>query len=346
MRVRFVACLCILPLTVLALGQSESEVRLEAIKFLNLVAPDVPEAELQAMRLRHQEDVRRHFQWTINLRYHSLSANERGQITRFTNPRLEGRARGGPASRGAPQHGKPFYGSEQELETVARARLQAVNWHHGASLTYRPLPQADERGEVPRSLITLRFSDQPNGFPSPGVGNVSSITLDSLSGEIVIMERRMGYSYGPGKVGISPDEAVKRASRVAKVPAGSIAHGPSYQELALFARTGKYSARGREYSREDVLPLVYAVKAKGENVLVAADNGDVLVQFPVLVSLTPVQTPPTSTPAAQTSAAPETEADARSGAPPAQQIGPAWLIGLGALGLTLTALFVATRLRR
>jgi hypothetical protein len=180
----------------------------------------------------------------------------------------------GPEGLQFPARGRPFYESEADLILKASARLDALGWEHGDDVVRsQPLPTQDKDGKIRRSIIYLDFCDKPHGFKTDRGGNTALIGLDSLTGEIVELQRFIGYRYGPPTVRISAGEALQKAGDTIELDPKSTVRGPVYRDLTGM---GTRSARGQRLMEDKQLDLAYVVEGPREFAFVAADTGEVL----------------------------------------------------------------------
>lgn len=244
--------------------------------FLVAREPGMTQAELDHLRVRSRDSVQSMYRWEVMATQHGQSVfldDATGEVTMYGRAKLYERAMGGPASRSVSAKGKPFYASEPELVAGARAKLDKLDWRPGPDASHRPLPKPDPNGEIPRSLITITFSEHPNGYQAYGVGNFCLITLDSLSGETVEIQRQIGFSYQTPNVRISAHDALAIA-RERGFGEGVSIDGPRYQQMPPLS-TG-LGERAKGYVRDKVLPLVYWAHGGGLEGFIAADDGEVL----------------------------------------------------------------------
>lgn len=244
--------------------------------FLVAGEPGMTQAELDHLRVRSRDSVQSMYRWEVMATQHGQSVfldDATGEVTMYGRANLYERAMGGPASRSVSAKGKPFYASEPELVAGARAKLDKLDWRPGPDASHRPLPKPDPNGEIPRSLITITFSEHPNGYQAYGVGNFCLITLDSLSGETVEIQRQIGFSYQTPNVRISAADALAIAQEHG-FGDGVTIDGPRYQQMPPLS-TG-LGERAKGYVRDKFLPLVYWAHGGGPEGFIAADDGEVL----------------------------------------------------------------------
>jgi len=197
---------------------------------------------------------------------------ETGAVKFYSNSKLYS-AVNGPEGLRLPRSGPPFYRDEADLVTKAKRKLEAIGWSYGPDVTHNAIPVPDARGNIAKVIIYLKFHDRPNGYSTLGAGNGALIGLDSLTGEIVELQRFIGYTYAPPTVNITSEQAVLAAREVIDVGPSPTVWGPYYQCLIEW---GTLSQRGRALYRSKTMPLGYRIRGLTEDAVVASDTGEVL----------------------------------------------------------------------
>ncbi|HTQ10625.1 MAG TPA: hypothetical protein VMI31_11175 [Fimbriimonadaceae bacterium] len=251
-----------------------------ALAFLARAAPGVSNGDTSAAQIERPHAVRMvnrvRYWWSVDTRHLSAVVDDdSGQVILCINPDLESRVNG-PESIHYPQQGKPFYVSQSDLFGYAKRKLDEVGWPHGPDVRpHNALPVPDADGTIPRSLIAVDFSDRANGYPVRG-GNFVEVEMDSLSGDIVGLQREARYTYAPPVLKITRNQAIEIARSITEVPLGSTVIGPAYQ---LLTQHDELSERGARLCDSNQEVLGYLIRGKSQDVIVAGDNGEVLSHF-------------------------------------------------------------------
>jgi hypothetical protein len=254
-------------------AESKSRVQDAASSFLRRVSPGMSGQELARLDTYRMSISTTGTIWGVSTTRHSLTIQEpEMEVTLYTDGLLYGRSNGGEAMH-SPVYASPFYSSKKDLALRGREVLDHLGWHTGPEVTFPALPKLDRNGKCRREILYLNFSDRPYRFPATRVGNTSLIGLDSLTGEVIELQRSVGYRYAPPELRISRDQAIKVA-RGSILPTGPLeVNGPAYQ---LLSTDEVLSPRGSALCRAKTLPLAYRLVGQNGFVVVAADAGEVL----------------------------------------------------------------------
>lgn len=261
---------------------SESAALQVARTFLQRVEPEISPGDLSLLSARrvvgHRLDLTV-ARWSVGGGDRIVSLDEEtGAIKAYSNSKLYS-AVNGPDGLRLPKSGPPFYRNEADLITRAKRKLEAIGWAFGPDVSYghRPIPVPDAHGNIGKVIICLKFHDRPNGYSTLGAGNRAIFSLDSLTGEIVELQRFIGYTYAPPTVNITSEQAVQAAREVIDVGPSPTVLGPAYQCLIEW---GPLSERGRALYRSKTMPLGYWVHGLKEDAVVASDTGEILNHYP------------------------------------------------------------------
>ncbi|MBI5708405.1 MAG: hypothetical protein HZC36_15590 [Armatimonadetes bacterium] len=276
MRIALV-CLGLL-LSALSLGQlTEHAALAKAIAFAQKIDPLTTATEAASFRAqkvgRSQPSPMRE-RWMIVGKFQILGVDgSTGDIVSYGNGKRYGAAHGSDSFR-APTRGKAFYHDESDLIAKASAKLEAIGWAHGPDvIKEHPFPTPDENGELGHAIIYVRFYERPNGYRLEGGANFCVIGLDSLSGDIIELDRALGYTFGPTTSTIDSTTALEAASAKIELGEAPDVWGPIYRQLSERA---DLSTRGRDLCRRQVVPLCFVVRGTKQDAYIAADNGEVL----------------------------------------------------------------------
>ncbi len=261
---------------------SESAAVQVARTFLQRVEPEISPGVLSLLSTRrvvgHRLDLTV-ARWSVSGGDRIVSLDEEtGAVKFYSNSKLYS-AVNGPDGLRLPRSGPPFYRNEADLITRAKRKLEAIGWAFGPDVSYghRPIPVPDAHGNIGKVIICLKLHDRPNGYSTLGAGNRAIISLDSLTGEIVELQRFIGYTYAPPTVNITSEQAVQAAREVIDVGPSPTVLGPAYQCLIEW---GPLSERGRALYRSKTMPLGYWVHGLKEDAVVASDTGEILNHYP------------------------------------------------------------------
>lgn len=322
-------------------AMDEAQARQLATHFIETIDPQsgiVPSgfAECSRTKWRMEFGVAQ-FGWSLRVGEKIVRIEERtSSVVRYTDGELESLAMLGPRSRSVAQQGIPYFASKEALVLHAKKKLDSIAWHHGSGVEIKSFPQPNGRGEVPRVIIGLVFSDEPHGFPSTGKGNFAVIGLDSLSGEVVSLQRELGWTYGPPTLKVTRDEAIAIASQHEEIPADPWVFGPSYLTISSYDKD--LTPRAEQLCRNKELVLGYIIRGKKRSFQIAADNGELLCTFGL----------PMSEKAGARTAGVTTEAEglgARARPPSASGNSNPWVLTAGVTGGGLGLALLAWRFR-
>lgn len=325
----------------LALAIDEQSALQQAVSFVKSVKtldPTAEELNLGRWHIRRSDRLHADHSalWQVGGDGHSLSVDDStGKVTRYSNSIFYSRVQGPKAVKAA-RTGKAFYASETDLVSKAKAKLETLHWPFGSEVIHRPLQSPNDQGEINRSIVYLKFCDKPNGYSTNQSGNICVIGLDSLTGDVIELQRRMGYLYGPAQVKVTSTEATAIASQSIDLEKSGKASGPQYVEIL---GVGELSDRAKELYQSKTIPLVYFIHGTKKDALIAADTGEILVSYDNAVAGEKTQSStPQSSPALDrsVSGSPVSERDKRDNLA---------LIVLSLLLVTLGGAYLALRFR-
>ena len=274
----YIAAILILALgTSLSAASDEKTVLARARSFIERIHPNLNGKELDRLSAKVQDNENRRGRsgrsWTINSSSFVLNVeDESDSVVLF----LDGQNRkpfNGPTMKDYDQSGKPFYGSEKDLIAKVDSKLSYIGWKHGPEFEVKSLPNPEESGAIKRQIMYIDFYDRPNGYRAKGVGNFVEVGVDSLSGDIVEMQREVGYKYGPGTLDISYEKAFSVAKGAIDLPEQTAKVEPTYHE---FHDGEELSDRAEQYCENKTLALAYQFESSEGYVVVAADTGEIL----------------------------------------------------------------------
>lgn len=258
---------------------SESSALQVAQTFLQRLEPGISPGDLSLLRAErvvgHRLDLTV-ARWSVSGADRIVSVDEEtGAVKSYSNSKLYS-AVNGPEGLRSPKSGPPFYRDEADLVAKAKRKLEAIGWPYGPDVTHNAIPVPDARGNIAKVILYLKFDDRPNGYSTLEAGNRAIIGLDSLTGEIVELQRFIGYTYAPPTVNLTSEQAVLAARDVIDVGPSPRVLGPSYQCLIEW---GTLSERGRALYRSKMMPLGYWIRGLKENAVVASDTGEILNHY-------------------------------------------------------------------
>lgn len=291
------------------LGQFGREAALtKGTALFRLLDPKIPDSELAAIRVEERgADPAEHqlHRWDVSTPYRTLSLSpDNGALLSYGNGHVDGRAHLGPESRGVSASGPPFFASNAALVAWVRAVLTKIEVPVRVRVEADPLPSPNSQGQVPRQIVTVMFFDRPNGFDTANLANLSSISLDSLDGEICSLMVISRYSYPPPVVNITREAARQIAAREFGIdlPLDQVSE-PVYYGLDERA---ELSDLGRSLAKQKKAPLCYLASYSRVNeerhtevhsCAISADTGEILEHFSgVLGDFVPGDSPAQSKP--------------------------------------------------
>jgi hypothetical protein len=252
-----------------AVQLSESLAKARAVAFMRLVAPGISKEETASARTEYwfppSANSTQGSRWETETGNRFVAIDEAsGVIVRYTNRRLSNRATGPRALQGTALN-LPFYGSKEDLVARAQAKLTALRIPFGPVVAGGPVPASP--------VVYLRFYEKPYGYSAEGSGNMTLIGLDSSSGQIIELQRFIGFHAEPAKLNINKARAIEIARKITPLSPSASIYGPMYREISFRDHP---SARGMSLCRNKTLTLAYCVVGAREVVIVAADTGEIL----------------------------------------------------------------------
>lgn len=250
----------------------ESSARRKALDFLAKVAPSVRAPVTSATeigtnsadRQRHRWDVRIGQGFRVELDAESgepLSLKDIEREALANSPKM-------------PSKGVPFFDSSNELERRGRSTLSSIRWNSSGDAEFGYFPKPDPLGEVPRGVLWVRLYERANGYPA--AGNCAGASFDSITGELISVDRTIGFTYAEPLVKVSKAQAAEAASRELRerVPVEAVS-GPKYWYLNAAYQE---SARAGELISQQRLLLSYRVRLPEHTLVVSAADGAVLTR--------------------------------------------------------------------
>jgi hypothetical protein len=206
-------------------------------------------------------------------RYFVLVEDATGDVSSVQDTEALGRV--GRATASTAERAKPFFPDPARAIAHAKRVAESVGWVCGPTVRHRPLPTTDAAGDVRLATLYFTFIERPNGYPTNGDGNIVQVGLNSLTGDLVEMERRVGFTYEPAVVNLTAEQAKQRAAAAITLGPAPTVTGPLYEP----AERSHPSSRALALIQEKKIPLVYFVRGPEQAALVATDTGEVLCHF-------------------------------------------------------------------
>ncbi|CAN5495979.1 hypothetical protein BH11ARM1_BH11ARM1_18250 [soil metagenome] len=259
------ASLLVVGLTTFSFAVDQEQARQVFVEFLQKLKPSISQDELSKCRADARDGDDAYF-WTSNVLKNATVDIDTGKILHYSDAALE------TALARPPFKGKPHFASQAEFIAASRALCAKINWQIGErDFTPHAFPKVDGQGLIPHQRIGVDFEQVVNGFEVRG-GNFVDVSLDSLTGEPISLQRGLGYTFGPSTASITSEQALQ----IAQKDAGDV-HLDSVEPLRYYQmrERGDVSSRAVSAFKAKQMLLAYWVKGP-KSYFVAADNGEIL----------------------------------------------------------------------